>query len=155
MKHPPTARPPPPSPLLPLPLRTHHTPFVHAHKQVPLKDADTASQLIARAAAARSCESTAMNASSSRSHSIFMLYISGAHAPSGTTLQGCLCLVDLAGCERLDRSLAEGQRKVEAMAINASLSSIGDVFAALAAKSSHVPYRNSKLTYLLQVGGSA
>ena len=51
-----------------------------------------------------------MNAVSSRSHCVFMLYISGEHAPSGTRLQGCLCLVDLAGSERLDRSLAEAER---------------------------------------------
>ena len=54
--------------------------------------------------------------------------------------------------ERLDRSLAEGQAKKEACSINQSLSALGDVFAALSSKSPHVPYRNSKLTYLLQVG---
>ena len=53
--------------------------------------------------------------------------------------------------ERLDRSLAEDQRKKEACSINQSLSSLGDVFAALASRSQHIPYRNSKLTYLLQV----
>ncbi len=56
-----------------------------------------ASELVQRAAASRSCEATAMNSVSSRSHSVFMLYISGSHPPSGTQLQGCLCLVDLAG----------------------------------------------------------
>jgi hypothetical protein len=54
--------------------------------------------------------------------------------------------------ERLDRSLAEAERKKEACSINQSLSALGDVFAALSSKSAHVPYRNSKLTYLLQVG---
>ena len=53
--------------------------------------------------------------------------------------------------ERLNRSQAEGQRAKEACSINKSLSSLGDVFAALASKSAHVPYRNSKLTHLLQV----
>ena len=52
--------------------------------------------------------------------------------------------------ERLNRSGAEGQRAKEACSINKSLSALGDVFAALAAKSPHVPYRNSKLTQLLQ-----
>ena len=55
------------------------------------------------------------------------------------------------GSERLDRSLAEDQRKKEACSINQSLSALGDVFGALASKSGHVPYRNSRLTYLLQV----
>ncbi|KXZ43987.1 hypothetical protein GPECTOR_76g809 [Gonium pectorale] len=132
-----------------------HT-VVSGVSKVPVTDSEGAAQLVRRAAAARAVEATAMNSVSSRSHSVFMLYISGWHAGSGTRLQGCLCLVDLAGSERLDRSQAEGQAKKEACAINASLSSLGDVFAALSSKSSHVPYRNSKLTYLLQpcLGGS-
>eukprot|EP00967_Tisochrysis_lutea_P098019 scaffold144360_cov20-Tisochrysis_lutea.AAC.1 len=52
--------------------------------------------------------------------------------------------------ERLDRSQAEDARKKEACAINQSLSALGDIFASLASKNAHVPYRNSKLTYLLQ-----
>lgn len=53
--------------------------------------------------------------------------------------------------ERLDRSMVEDMRKREACSINQSLSALGDVFAALSSKTSHIPYRNSKLTYLLQV----
>ncbi len=56
-----------------------------------------ADELIRRAVAGRAVESTAMNAVSSRSHSVFMLYISGSHGASGTRLQGALNLVDLAG----------------------------------------------------------
>ena len=52
--------------------------------------------------------------------------------------------------ERLGRSQAEGQRQKEACSINKSLSALGDVFAALAARAPHVPYRNCKLTHLLQ-----
>lgn len=67
--------------------------------------------------------------------------------------QGVLHLVDLAGSERLDRSGVgnDAQRLRETQAINKSLSCLADVFSALSAKASHVPFRNSKLTYLMQV----
>eukprot|EP00775_Hariotina_reticulata_P012257 gene12257-12395_t len=126
-----------------------HTCVIGANR-VPVTDAGSAAALMARAQEARACEATAMNAVSSRSHCVFMLYISASHAASSTSLTGSLCLVDLAGSERLDRSMVEDLRKREACSINQSLSALGDVFAALSSKSSHVPYRNSKLTYLLQ-----
>lgn len=97
-----------------------------------------------------------MNDVSSRSHAVFALRITGRNEASGTQLKGSLNLVDLAGSERLARSLAAGDRARETCAINRSLSALGDVFAALATRSSHVPYRNSKLTWLLApcLGGS-
>eukprot|EP00752_Nemacystus_decipiens_P007271 g6508.t2 len=100
----------------------------------------------------RSVASTAMNAESSRSHSVFTLWLTGVDSSTGTTLKGVLHLVDLAGSERLDRSGAgnDAQRLRETQAINKSLSCLADVFAALSAKASHVPFRNSKLTYLMQ-----
>lgn len=68
---------------------------------------------------------------------------------------GKLFLVDLAGSERLKKSGSTGIRANEARAINLSLSALGMCVAARADKSLHVPFRSSKLTRLLQVGGSA
>ena len=63
---------------------------------------------------------------------------------------GKLNLVDLAGSERIAKSGAEGSRLREAQCINKSLSALGDVINALRCRHSHVPFRNSRLTYLLQ-----
>ena len=81
-----------------------------------------------------------------------MLHLNGSNEDSGAVVSGALNLCDLAGSERLDRSGAgsDSKRLKETQAINKSLSCLGDVFNALANGASHIPFRNSKLTYLLQ-----
>ncbi|KAL8124133.1 hypothetical protein AgCh_011948 [Apium graveolens] len=98
----------------------------------------------------RAKSSTAMNERSSRSHSVLTVHARGTDLKSGSILHGNLHLVDLAGSERIDRSEVTGDRLKEAQHINKSLAALGDVIFALAQKSSHVPYRNSKLTQVLQ-----
>ncbi|XP_058084109.1 kinesin-like protein KIN-14I [Magnolia sinica] len=105
----------------------------------------------------RTVSATALNDRSSRSHSCLTVHVQGRDLVSGTTLRGSMHLVDLAGSERVDKSEVTGDRLKEAQHINKSLSALGDVISALAQKNSHVPYRNSKLTQLLQdsLGGHA
>lgn len=118
----------------------------------PVSGMDQLNALMGVASRSRSVASTKMNSQSSRSHSVFVLHLNGYNEDSGAIVSGALNLCDLAGSERLDRSGADSdaQRLKETQSINKSLSCLGDVFNALATGASHVPYRNSKLTYLLQ-----
>uniref|UniRef100_A0A8C2CI53 Kinesin-like protein n=1 Tax=Cyprinus carpio TaxID=7962 RepID=A0A8C2CI53_CYPCA len=109
----------------------------------------------------RSVGATNMNEHSSRSHAIFTITIEcsekGVDGDQHVRM-GKLHLVDLAGSERQGKTGATGQRLKEATKINLSLSTLGNVISALVdGKSTHVPYRNSKLTRLLQdsLGGNS
>lgn len=126
--------------------------YISDINMVPLEptDSEAIEAVMQQAAKYRSVGSTSMNAVSSRSHSIFTLHLTALHPKNRQALRGTLNLCDLAGSERLDRSKATGDRAKETVAINKSLSALTDVFAAIGKKQNHIPFRNSKLTYLLQ-----
>lgn len=133
-----------------------------------LNSQDQVEGILEQAMARRSVASTSANERSSRSHSVFILKLQGYNSITGERSKGTLNLVDLAGSERLNNSKVEGARLKETQNINKSLSCLGDVISALGQQSgggagfnprasvnggadgAHIPYRNSKLTYLLQ-----
>lgn len=102
-----------------------------------------------------------MNEFSSRSHTIFSITLERSEIgvdKKQHLRMGKLHLVDLAGSERQSKTKATGDRFQEAVKINLSLSTLGNVISALVdGKSTHIPYRNSKLTRLLQdsLGGNS
>ncbi|XP_078256664.1 kinesin-like protein KIFC3 isoform X2 [Rhinoraja longicauda] len=98
----------------------------------------------------RATDFTNVNEHSSRSHALLIVSVTGVNLTSGVRTVGKLNLVDLAGSERVGKSGAEGPRLREAQNINKSLLALGDVICALRAKQPYIPFRNSKLTYLLQ-----
>ncbi|KAJ3673243.1 hypothetical protein LUZ60_006617 [Juncus effusus] len=132
-------------------------------KEHEVSSAKEAMQQLIEGAANRKVAATNMNRASSRSHSIFTCVIESKWEVQGITRHrfARLNLVDLAGSERQKSSGAEGERLKEATNINKSLSTLGLVIMNLVGvsnkKSVHVPYRDSKLTFLLQdsLGGNS
>ncbi|XP_006894673.1 PREDICTED: kinesin-1 heavy chain-like [Elephantulus edwardii] len=99
---------------------------------------------------------TNMNEHSSRSHSIFLINVKQENTQTEQKLSGKLYLVDLAGSEKVSKTGAEGAVLDEAKNINKSLSALGNVISALAEGNTYVPYRDSKMTRILQdsLGGN-
>ncbi|KAG8649665.1 hypothetical protein MANES_08G120600v8 [Manihot esculenta] len=107
-------------------------------------------ELLKSGSRARSVGSTIANELSSRSHCLLRVTVKGESLVDGQKTRSHLWLVDLAGSERVGKIEVEGERLKESQYINKSLSALGDVISALASKTGHIPYRNSKLTHMLQ-----
>ncbi|EJK76654.1 hypothetical protein THAOC_01574 [Thalassiosira oceanica] len=134
--------------------------YVKGLTEVEVKSVEDMNAVLHKGAKNRSVGATAMNAGSSRSHSIFTIVVECCPTNSDGSEHirvGKLRLVDLAGSERQAKTGATGQRLKEATKINLSLSALGNVISALVdGKSNHIPYRDSKLTRILQdsLGGN-
>ncbi|XP_048835607.1 uncharacterized protein LOC125710195 isoform X2 [Brienomyrus brachyistius] len=124
------------------------------------KDAASAEELLAlfeQGCCNRHIAATKMNMESSRSHLIVGITVESRNHTNGCVSYGKLSLVDLAGSERAAKTGAKDDQLKEANSINKSLSALGDVISALSTEQVYVPYRNNKLTQLMQdsLGGNA
>jgi len=132
--------------------------YVKGLLEVYVSSVEEVYQILERGNMSRAVAATSMNQESSRSHSILFVTVTQKNVETGSAKSGQLYLVDLAGSERLSKTKAEGSTAAEGRMINKSLSSLGNVINALTdGKSTHVPYRDSKLTRILQesLGGNS
>ncbi len=129
--------------------------YVEGLCEIPIASVEELMYYIDLGGTRRAWAETRHNHVSSRSHSIFMLEVRQVLS-NDTETRGILNLVDLAGCEKVGKSGAQGQIFEEGTKINLSLSALGNVIHALVSGVEHVPYRDSKLTRLLQesLGGN-
>lgn len=132
--------------------------YVKGLLEVYVSSVEEVYEVMRRGGNARAVSATNMNQESSRSHSIFVITVTQKNVETGSMKSGQLFLVDLAGSEKVGKTGASGQTLEEAKKINKSLSALGMVINALTdGKSSHIPYRDSKLTRILQesLGGNS
>jgi kinesin family member 11 len=133
--------------------KSHSTTLVQGMEETHIKTASKGIQLLRDGSLKRQVAATKCNDLSSRSHTIFTVTVylkKTSDTGEEFVSAGKLNLVDLAGSENIQRSGAENKRAAEAGLINKSLLTLGRVINALVDKSSHIPYRESKLTRLLQ-----
>uniref|UniRef100_A0A0A9X3R0 Kinesin-like protein n=3 Tax=Lygus hesperus TaxID=30085 RepID=A0A0A9X3R0_LYGHE len=136
----------------------NRVPFVKGATERFVSSPDEVFEVIEEGKANRHIAVTNMNEHSSRSHSVFLINVKQENLENEKKLSGKLYLVDLAGSEKVSKTGAEGTVLDEAKNINKSLSALGNVISALAdGNKSHIPYRDSKLTRILQesLGGNA
>uniref|UniRef100_A0A8C6PRW2 Kinesin-like protein n=1 Tax=Nothobranchius furzeri TaxID=105023 RepID=A0A8C6PRW2_NOTFU len=135
----------------------NRVPFVKGCTERFVSSPDEVMDVIDEGKSNRHVAVTNMNEHSSRSHSIFLINIKQEHVETEQKLCGKLYLVDLAGSEKVSKTGAAGSVLDEAKNINKSLSALGNVISALAeGTKTHVPYRDSKMTRILQdsLGGN-
>lgn len=132
--------------------------YVKGLLEVYVSSVEEVYEVMKRGGSSRAVAATNMNQESSRSHSIFVITITQKNVETGSAKSGQLFLVDLAGSEKVGKTGASGQTLEEAKKINKSLSALGMVINNLTdGKSQHIPYRDSKLTRILQesLGGNS
>ena len=142
---------------LPIHEDKHRVPYVKGVTERFVGSPEEVIEIITEGKSNRAVSVTNMNEHSSRSHSVFQLSIQQVNMESQQKLFGKLYLVDLAGSEKVSKTQAEGMTLDEAKNINKSLSALGHVIASLSEGQSHIPYRDSKMTRVLQesLGGNA